>query len=416
MSYRIRHERDVVPHRYGYTPNRITVKNLAGDEMVLTTDPNDRVFHLKQFIAQEKNTTPYRVKLIKQTDDGHNELSDLHKMIDEDLDLHLFINDPEPPLFTPDVINQHWNDHDNSQYLSYYLCSNPSITPQFIIDNMHLGFEEVHWGALSSNPGIPLNFIAETLANPTYDWKWSYGRILHDFLNLSGGGLSANPNITPQFVLDHLDRDWNWAVLSSNPGMTLNFIEDTLGTYDWHFFSRVGWNTKGGLSGNPNITPKFVLDHLEDGWHWDTLSANPGMTLEFIKARPDLWYVKGLSANPNITPDFVRDIIVTELEQDKNLDDIWDWNVLSANKAMTLEFIKETLHADFYSRLPWKRSGLSRNPNITPEFVIENISADFSWVSLSGNPGIPSDFVRETLNHRLYKWNWIGLSTNPNMI
>jgi len=249
---------------------RVTVKNLAGDTMVLETDPNDTVLHLKQFIAKEKHIEPYRVKLLLQIGKGHIELSN-NQVINTDLDFDIFINDQrEPPLFTPDVIQQHLDDQPamgiGRPGLSHYLCLNPGITPQFIIDNID-NQEVLDWHALSSNPGIPLDFIKSTLGTPGYLWVFSAG----------GGGLSANPNITPEFLVNNIGEDWNWGALSSNPGMTLEFIEETIGTYNWHFFSHVGWANKGGLSGNPNITPGFVRSHLNNQWDWVTLSKNPNM-------------------------------------------------------------------------------------------------------------------------------------------
>ncbi|MDD4930568.1 MAG: hypothetical protein PHG66_00235 [Candidatus Colwellbacteria bacterium] len=52
--------------------------------------------------------------------------------------------------------------------------------------------------------------------------------------------MSSNPNITPEFVLSHLEKpcDWRW------------------------------------LSKNPNITPEFVLAHPEIPWNWCWMSEN----------------------------------------------------------------------------------------------------------------------------------------------
>jgi hypothetical protein len=61
---------------------------------------------------------------------------------------------------------------------------------------------------------------------PNIPWDWS--------------GLSYNPNITMQFVLDHQDKPWDW------------------------------W----GLSRNPNISINDVLDYPDKSWNWRGLSKS----------------------------------------------------------------------------------------------------------------------------------------------
>src|SRR3954466_13707696 len=57
-------------------------------------------------------------------------------------------------------------------------------------------------------------------------------------------GLSQNPNITWQAILDNLDKPWNWYYISHNPNITWKNIYDNLDKpWDW-----------SGISINPNVT------------------------------------------------------------------------------------------------------------------------------------------------------------------
>ena len=52
------------------------------------------------------------------------------------------------------------------------------------------------------------------------------------------------------------------------------------------------------LSSNPAITPEFVLSHPEKPWNWGMLSLNPSVTLEFVISHPEKpWDWTSLSVN-----------------------------------------------------------------------------------------------------------------------
>ena len=77
-------------------------------------------------------------------------------------------------------------------------------------------------------------------------------------------GLSANPNIDLKYILNNPDKPWNWSWLSSNPNIT---IQDILNNpdkpWDWDWSSR-----------NPNITIQDVLNNPDKPWDWVELSRN----------------------------------------------------------------------------------------------------------------------------------------------
>ena len=63
-------------------------------------------------------------------------------------------------------------------------------------------------------------------------------------INLEFYSLSQNTNITPEFIRENLDKDWDWGLLSLNP----------------------------------SVTPEFIRENLDKPWDWGLLSSNPGIT------------------------------------------------------------------------------------------------------------------------------------------
>src|SRR3954465_2989882 len=90
-------------------------------------------------------------------------------------------------------------------------------------------------------------------------------------------GLSQNPNITWQAILDNLDKPWNWYYISHNPNITWKNIYDNLDKpWDW-----------SGISINPNVTWHNIVqtssivqqigtslnEFSELPWNWCYLSS-----------------------------------------------------------------------------------------------------------------------------------------------
>ena len=81
-------------------------------------------------------------------------------------------------------------------------------------------------------------------------------------------------------------------------------IKDTLHAdgFRWTWF---------GMSQNPNITIDFVLEYINAPWDWHCLSKNPGITQQDIETYIDdtrcKWYFFHVSKNPTATgASFVR--------------------------------------------------------------------------------------------------------------
>ena len=104
-------------------------------------------------------------------------------------------------------------------------------------------------------------------------------------------GLSNNPNITMRNVLDHPDKTWDWYWLSSNPNITMRDVLDHPDKpWDW-----------SGLSRKPNLTMCEVLKHPDKPWNWYLLSNKDNITMRDVMDHPDKpWYIERLAANPSV--------------------------------------------------------------------------------------------------------------------
>jgi hypothetical protein len=75
------------------------------------------------------------------------------------------------------------------------------------------------------------------------------------------------------------DKPWNWCGLSRNPNITFQGVLDNPDK-PWYWY----W-----LSKNPNITPQGVIDDNPDkSWDWCELSQNSNITLQLVLDNPDI--------------------------------------------------------------------------------------------------------------------------------
>ena len=259
--------------------------------------------------------------------------------------------------------------------------------------------------------------------------------------------LSANPNITPDFIEQHIDKPWNWNMMSINPSITLRFIEQHLDKdWDWNLFVE-----------NPNITQEFVGRHIDENWDWLKLTKKSYITVEFIirhRNKPWDWIWLSVSnypnpnypySKPNMTPRIRQYFRQREYDFENNkwtdtevpgsddqihdpmecqfnpkhqvqrfalkyvmrqLHEPWFWEVISKNTNLTPNFIEQNIDKD------WDWEALSRSLSITPEIIANHHNKAWEWDELSSNPCINPRFVDRHLN---WPWNWEYLSQNPNI-
>ena len=211
------------------------------------------------------------------------------------------------------------------------------------------------------------------LDNPDIPWDWDI--------------LSRNPNITWDIVQQNPDKKWNWWELSKNPNITWDIVQQNPDK-KWNWYR---------LSENPNITWDIVQQNPDKPWDWDRLSETPNITLDIVQKNPDKkWNWDRLSRNPNITWDIVQ----------QNPDKKWIWWELSKNPNITWDIVQQNPYK------PWVWYRLSENPNITWDIVQQNPDKPWDWWALSRNPNITWDIVQQNPDK---PWDWDELSSNPNI-
>jgi len=175
------------------------------------------------------------------------------------------------------------------------LSYNPSVSWEFIQRHPY-----IHWDydILSSHPNITWDIVTKNINLP-----WNHV------------GISANPNINWGIVNDVIHSNnikWDYHNISKNPGIMIediidNFVynsqddvpdvKNSLVECIWCWF---------GLSANPNVTWKTVIESRDDEyfkniqWSYYHLSSNPNIDMKVINDNPDkcrLWCLRNLSAN-----------------------------------------------------------------------------------------------------------------------
>lgn len=123
-------------------------------------------------------------------------------------------------------------------------------------------------------------------------------RITPDRLTWCLVSLSANPNITIQFVKQHHTVSWDWWSLSANPAISSQDVLDNPHLpWDWT-----------ALSYNPSITLQHIVTKWSEPWDWTALSIRFPFTLNDLityKDHPWDWIVIR-TCNPYISEDDVR--------------------------------------------------------------------------------------------------------------
>ena len=80
-------------------------------------------------------------------------------------------------------------------------------------------------------------------------------------------GISQNPNITWDIIINNPDKPWRWC----------------------------------GINQNPNITWDIIINNPDKPWDWNAFSFNKNISWNIIKDNPNKqWNWYGLSKNPNI--------------------------------------------------------------------------------------------------------------------
>ena len=221
------------------------------------------------------------------------------------------------------------------------VCKNPNLTPEFFDEFSHK-LTDKHF--LYNNQSISLYALEKReITKNKNEIDWVY--------------VSRIPFLTPDFLRKH-EGNWNIFSLSSNPNITLDYIEEMIDPLVmWYEIDKKRWDWFS-LGYNPHLTQKFITKYASERWDWRALSMHKCVTPEFIENNPLYkWEWKYVSMNPNITEEFVEN----------NINKEWNWNYLS--EVLSPEFVEKYSNIEPFI--------LSCSKKLSPEYVMNNIEKDW---------------------------------------
>jgi hypothetical protein len=240
------------------------------------------------------------------------------------------------------------------------------LTWSIIKQNIDLYKSKLNWDGMGCNfdfeildnlgLSVPWNFYNLSYCNSNInwdivikykdqDWNWDY--------------LSNCEKIDWNIIVDNLDQAWNWNHISFNLKITSQVLS-TNHNWNWHH-----------LSYNNSITDEILLDHPDKPWDYACLSSSRNnISKEFVLNNPDKpWDYDLLAYNNNIIiKDKITDWSMLSQNLDlsfefikKNIDKFirsGNWFFLSINNNLTYELLNNNRN------LPWNWGALSVNDNM----------------------------------------------------
>lgn len=231
------------------------------------------------------------------------------------------------------------------------LCMNQNLSLSFY--NKYIiqpdEVQRVDWHLLSAHSSITM---IDVINNPKYEWDDRY--------------LSANPNITSNFILNEgKNRKWFVPSVCSNPGITTRDIFKSVlkPMFEWDYKN---------LSANPNLPITFVNDNLNQDWNYHSISVLSSLN-DLHKFHQIKWDAHGLSMNPNISFEYVNEYPYIN----------WHKESLLMNPSVPLETIANNIK--WWNDIKFVERYLSSNPSITFDWIKKN-RLNVDWARLSSNP------------------------------
>lgn len=302
--------------------------------------------------------------------------------------------------------------HDRHPELEYVwglggLSNNPNITPEFVKMYPDKDWDYGLYG-LSRNPNMDLEFFLQNkLSDPSLNPNCSIEMVDHFKARLSYPLLSKyiNPEIVDHYITKKERKNWNFNTLSINKKLNHEFVEKYIHEdFDWTVINIDFESWKNipdiakiwkGLSSNPNITLEFIENHIDMQWDYsaDGLSGNPIMRTWFIKkySRKHWAYgIYGLSDNPGICEKLVKSIPRKS----------WYYPSLSKNPGISAKYIL------YNSDKNWNK----RNVNLNITLSLDDLKyIDINFHLLSMNKSLTHEMVDLYIDNG---WNWVEISRN----
>jgi hypothetical protein len=273
--------------------------------------------------------------------------------------------------------------------------------------------------------------------------------------------LSYRADLTPEFIIAHADRAWNFSDLSRGGTARLHEAVDALPHKPWLFWYLTGYSqmseSKVGL----------ICRHPDKMWDWYSLSQwkNDHINTLITSIPHNLWPYEVLSRNPNVNEETVLklpdkpwnldefiserqvstrmaifldrrgiykwndvkgrdyDLILQNesvishaafrhLSYSRTIDYAvvvklahkpWEWHALSSRDDLDMAIVKTHPH------LPWSVMELSTHPSLDMTIVAANPEKAWSWSELSAHRRLSIEIV--VMNPEK-SWDWPTLTRN----
>ncbi len=195
--------------------------------------------------------------------------------------------------------------------------------------------------------------------------------------------ISANPNVTLDYIDEHPEKPWDWRGISSNVNLTIKYIDEN---------PEKPWNWSV-ISYNKNISIEDIIYKPHYSWDWNNISSNPALTMACVEKYKDSpWNMFLVSQNMSLKKGHLEPL---HLYMDTIHYSGPPTNVNWSAKNIHLHYIET--HLDYIN-------GLIKNQN----FI--NFKKYYEcWGQISNNPNLTIDFV---LKHIDNPWNTYCLATN----
>ena len=218
--------------------------------------------------------------------------------------------------------------------------------------------------------------------------------------------ISCNPNITMEFVLANLDKNWSWRLLSLNRNLK---VTDILANRDLPW----DWSL---VSMNVNLRASDILNNRDIPWSWSNISGIANVTVNSIH-------------DCELYKNYLFGHVTVEMLELKDVP--WKWLTVLFNndfdEKTLIKYssklsditniyghpnIKLTSHeTDLQEKSYAARLRISADSNLSLEILLHNID-HLIWQLVSENPSITTDIIEQNPN---LPWRWDGISLNPNL-
>lgn len=177
---------------------------------------------------------------------------------------------------TQKFIENHWK----FGWIFCVLSSNPVITKDFVIKHIYRSWD---MQGLSMNP----SFTPEIIESLNWDWDWDYilknPSITLKFVEKNRKKFNINKlsklNILTENFIKKYKYEWNYFHICKNKNLSLDFL-DNLNCCPLY------------LSQSPNLTPEFVIENIDRrGWNFYVMTFETRCKEEENRIKNRFWFL-----------------------------------------------------------------------------------------------------------------------------